>query len=151
MTNVVKLLVGFLFCFVFVFGVFKVQQSHKFRDITTTEFSNVMIEPAVVVETVFTPSIHQSNIDIGLTTNLDLSFTPRSINVPEKYAVVFQCDHGKFIIERKELWDKLKVGDKVVVSYREVYNVLSTDKDRDGVRESSVSLVDYDFVSAKKR
>lgn len=151
--NIVNLLVGFLFCFVLVFGVFKVQQSHKFRDITTTQFSNVMIEPAEVVEVVFTLAIRHS---VEFEDNvLDL----KSINMPEKYSVVFKCEHGAFIIDSSGLifqeiinrFKTLEVGDNVIISYREVYEILSTDRDRNGVRESFVSLVGYDFISAKKR
>lgn len=136
-----------------VFGIYRTQQSRKFRDITTTQFSNVMIEPAEVVEVVFTPPTRHSVDLMGSVLSL------QSIDIPEQYSVVFKCGHGAFIIESsslmfQELVSKFKdlaVGDNVIVSYREVYEVLSTDHDRDGVRESFVSLVDYDFISARKR
>jgi hypothetical protein len=54
--------------------------------------------------------------------------TYQSIDIPSKYAVIFRCQHGKFIVEgtddrHKDLWQRMKKGEQVTVSYYEVYTV----------------------------
>lgn len=92
--------------------------------------SSELAEPATVVDLVYTPSNHGSDVSpsVHMTEdgNLGLGLTFTEIHVPEKYAVVFQCQHGKFIIQddqakAKELWSRLKDGQKVTVRYNEVY------------------------------
>ena len=153
MMNVVKLLIGSGFCFGLVFSIFKLQQSHKFRDIVTTEFSDIMTEPAEVIEVVFTPSTRHT------TDSVDNHLNPQVVDIPEKYSVVFKCEHGVFIVNTNDVlfselivrFKSLRAGDKVRVLYREIYEILSTEHDRDGVREFFVSLVGYDFIDANKR
>lgn len=81
------------------------------------EYSDTLHEDAMIVETVYTPSRHDSKV--GLTafnaglTGVDYSgnFGIRlggglqisSVTVPEKFAVVFKCQHGQFIISRREV------------------------------------------------
>ena len=59
------------------------------------EVSPILHEDAVVVDTVYTPSIHDSNLAptiTGFTSNdgPHLGFAITSVDVPEKYGVVFK-------------------------------------------------------------
>jgi hypothetical protein len=108
------------------------------------EYSAELTEPAVVEDVIFQPSRHGSGVGVGMSMRGNMVVTSDSVTFPKKYAIVFRCQHGKFIVqgtrkEHKALWQKLKRGQEVMVSYREVYLV------KDGVR----SLVDYDFIDAK--
>lgn len=116
------------------------------------EYSPNLTETATVVDLVYTPRRHGSGDGVGLTTGGDLAFTSTSVTVPERYAVVFQCQHGKFIIENdqeqtKALWNRLKEGQEVTVTYREVYRL--TYMVKDGQRTPlHRELKDYDFINA---
>ncbi len=120
------------------------------------EASDILHEDAVVVETVYTPSRHGSGSSFGPSMNMDgdigFSFHSVSINVPELYAVVFKCQHGKFVIEgddqrHKNLWERFSENDEVDVSYREIYRNIY--KKVDGRKELIESvLIDYDFLDA---
>lgn len=128
------------------------------------EFSGNLIEDAVIVEAVYTPSSHDRKL--GLTAfklgPLGVDFSGNSglriggglqvsgVTVPEKFAVVFKCQHGKFIITQKEVYEKFKdhEGEKVEVLYREIYR--TTYEKKDGKLEViSRVLEDYDFLSAE--
>lgn len=70
-----------------------------------------------------------------------------TVTVQDQFAVVFECQHGKFIIESlgKEstaglLWKKLKQGDPVNIRYKEVYYVTPADESR--------KLRRFEFVDA---
>lgn len=106
------------------------------------EFSNTLAEQVVVADVVYTPSRHGSGAGTGFDTNGDIQFTSTTISLPEKYAVVFKCKHGKFIVTGKELWSRLVEGDSVTVLYREEYKVT---KDHE-----SKELVGYDFLNVEK-
>ncbi len=126
--------------------------------------ARAMDEQAVVAETVYTPSRHDTGIglkafdlagpismdyggDIGL--NLGNGLQISSVTVPEKFAVIFTCQHGQFIIGRKGIYDKFTghQGAKVDVTYREVYK--TTYKKKDGKRQVVERvLTDYDFLDA---
>lgn len=134
---------------------------------TRTEFSDTLHEDATIVETVFTPAKH----DIGLGMKAfegpwgesrDLSGNPgvdigsglmiSSSTVPEEYAVVFRCRHGKFIIRRKEIYERFHGldGQTVDVTFREVYR--TTYDDQDGQKKVvSRVLTKYDFLNAVLR
>ncbi len=60
------------------------------------EPSSVMTEEAMVSETIYSPASHSNNVNVGFTTNGDLSFIPISADFPEKHGIVFRCQHGKF-------------------------------------------------------
>ncbi|MBI2633473.1 MAG: hypothetical protein HYW78_03780 [Parcubacteria group bacterium] len=131
-----------------------------------TEYSETLKEDAVILETVYTPSTHEtvleqsygsygSNSMIGYGSsgtgirlgNSGLQVT--EVRHPEKFAVVFKCKHGKFIISRKAIYDRFNGldGSKVVVSYREVYK--TTFDDESGQKKMiSRILMDYDFIDA---
>lgn len=67
-----------------------------------------------------------------------------STSIPARYAVVFRCEHGKFIIDGsngESLYKRFSAGDHVTVRYREVFEV---DADKR-------VLVDLDFLGAEPR
>lgn len=129
------------------------------------EFSDTLHEDAVIIETVYTPSRH--NAELGLTLiktgpgPIGMDFGGNfgivlggglqisSVTVPEKFAIVFKCQHGQFIITRKETYEKLKnhKGKTVDVAYREVYRTTYDTKDGEKQVVERV-LVDYNFLTA---
>jgi len=128
-----------------------------------TEFSEALYEDAVVVETVYTPSRHElqpgltafkvgpGGVDFGGNFGIRVGgrLQVSNVTVPEKFAVVFRCPHGQFIIKRKAVYDQLKdqKGKAVVIAYREVYR--TTYDTKNGVRQVvERELADYDFLGA---
>ena len=127
------------------------------------EFSDTLHEDAIVVETVHTPSRHQTGLgftaiktgpfgmdfggDFGLRIGGGMQIS--STTIQEKFAVVFKCQHGKFIIHRKDVYEKLKdhTGETVVVAYREIYRTTYVMKD-DKKEVVGRILMDYDFLDA---
>lgn len=112
---------------------------------TPDEFSETMTEAGEVYDVAFIPAGHGHDTAIGFNTGKDggMTITPIDVNIPERYAIVFKCQHGKFVIDGKKakgLYQKLDRGDKVTISYREVIRVV------DGKR----SIVDLDFLDADK-
>ena len=129
---------------------------------TKTEYSPILHEDAVVSDVVYTPSRHGSGSGIGPTIDFDgnigIGFTDVTVNIPKKYAVVFECQHGKFISEgtdqrHKDLWGRLKENMEVDVTYKERFrSVYDTDKDGDGQKDLiSRALVGYDFLDAQPK
>ncbi len=119
-----------------------------------TELSSILHEPATISETVYSPSIHGSGVGPTIDFNGNVGIAITSVNIPEKYAVVFKCQHGKFIIEGsnkkyKDLWERLNEGDSVRVNYREMYRSAYQDTNNDGKKDLlSKKLIDYDFLEA---
>lgn len=114
-----------------------------------TEYSPELTEEATVVDVVYVPSRHGDGVGptVGSNGEVGLAFT--SVDIPEKYAVVFECQHGKFIIEHnqektKELWQRLHRDQKVTVTYREEYRAKY-----DGEKLIERRLHKYDFIDAK--
>ena len=127
------------------------------------EYSETLHEDAAIVEAVYTPSRHDSQvgltaiktgpmgIDYGGNFGLRLGggLQISRVTVPEKFAVVFKCQHGQFIISQKEVYEKFKdhKGKTVDVAYREVYR--TTYDTKDGEKQVvDRALVDYDFLDA---
>jgi len=96
-----------------------------------------LTERVVVTEVVYTPATHGSGV--GMSTGGNAVFT--SVSTEPVYAVVFQCDHGKFIVKRRDVWEQCVVGDTLVCHYREQFWVTETER----------KLVDYDFLHVAKR
>ena len=127
------------------------------------EFSPVLQEEAQVVDLVHTPSRHDSSVMIiqvatangngGVTINNMV--VPIVNDVPEKYGLVFRCPHGKFITEstgepHKSLYNNLTTGQKVNVTYHEIYRSTYKDTNNDGKKELvEKHLVKYDFRNAE--
>ena len=101
-----------------------------------TEYSQELTENAEITEVVYTPSQHGSGVSPGISSKGTMVMSFTSINIPEVFAVVFKCGHGKFIIKRKDVWEKAKIGMHVTVRYREVYRVSGKER----------RLVKYDFL-----
>lgn len=75
--------------------------------------------------------MHSKRVDVPATNSTS------TVTVQDHFAVVFECQHGKFIIESlgKEstaglLWKKLKQNDPVDIRYKEVYYVVPADESR---------------------
>lgn len=118
---------------------------------TVTEKSEELTESAVVEDVVFSPSSHGSGVgpSIDMTGKGGIGIAVTSVSVPEKYAVVFRCQHGKFIVQgtsrkHQELWKRLVRDQEVTVYYHEIYHVTY-----DGDEVISRELVDYDFIDAR--
>jgi hypothetical protein len=102
-------------------------------------------ESAVVRDVIYQPSQHGGGMGVGMSMSGNMVVTSNSVSIPAKYAIVFECQHGKFIVEgegkkHKELWQRLKVGQQVQVTYSESWRVHD-----DGRRE----LWKRSFVDAK--
>ena len=123
---------------------------------TKTEYSETMYESAVVEDVIYTPSQHSTTVSptvrVDMDGDLHTGLAVTSVSVPEKYSVVFHCEHDtKFIIQgtdqrHKALWQKVQRGQTVTVSYREVYKTVY-----DGEELISRDLIDYDFLDVKPR
>jgi hypothetical protein len=73
-----------------------------------------------------------------------------TVTVEDQFAVVFECQHGKFIIEslgRESraalLWKKLKQGDSVNIRYKEVFRVVPDSRERKLVK---IEFIDADAI-----
>jgi hypothetical protein len=113
------------------------------------ESSDILYEKATVADLVYTPSTHGSGVSPTINMNMDLGISFTSVDVEERYAVVFQCQHGKFIIQNdqkqaKALWSQLKQGQEVTVSYKEEFETTYDDE-----KPIARKLLKYDFLDAK--
>lgn len=99
-----------------------------------TKYSDTLSEPGTVEDSVYTPATHGSGT--GMTMKGTLVFT--SVDTQPVYATVFGCQHGKFIIYGRQLWERVKRGQSGTIYYREVYRC-----NHDG---GDCHLVDYDFL-----
>ena len=70
--------------------------------------------------------------------------TPVTVTVEPIYGILFECQHGKFYIERKRLFETLKKGQKVRVCYQEVHRVVRNAEGKEVSRE----LIKFDFLDA---
>lgn len=119
------------------------------------EYSGVLHEKGVVVATLYSKDHSQSDINMGISMSGDFTFTPTTIRIPERWGVVFRCDHGnKSPItspedKYKALWNKLDEGMDVDIAFRELYRNTYEDTNNDGEKELiSRELLDYDFLDA---
>lgn len=115
---------------------------------TKTELSPELTEAATVFDLIYTPANHGSGVSptFDFDGNVGLEFT--SIDVKQKYVVIFECQHGKFIIEENQdnaerLWKKLKKNQAVTIKYKEIYEVTY----EEGKPPRRV-LKDFDFLDA---
>jgi hypothetical protein len=125
---------------------------------TKIEYSDVLHEDARVVDVAYTPSRHGSGAGptFGMTSEGDpsIGLAVTSVDIPEKYAIVFKCQHGKFIVEgeddwHKGLWNRLQEGENVDVAYQEMYESTYKDTNKDGKKELlERKLVKYHFLDA---
>lgn len=78
-----------------------------------------LTERATVADLPYVPAGHGSGMGLSMKGDLSVS----SVDIPARYAVVFECQHGRFVVEREDLWRRLHVGQAVTIRYRELYKV----------------------------
>jgi len=101
-------------------------------------------EVGTVADLPYVPAGHGSTSSVGFTTSGDVSFSGGSVYIPERKAIVFECEHGRFVVEgHPDLWAKLKVGQKVTIEYHKIYKIVETDE---GV--VTKYFIDLDFINA---
>jgi hypothetical protein len=116
------------------------------------EYGGLLTEPGEVYDVAYVPSGHGSDVAVGFTSKGSTTITPVSITIPERYAVVFKCQHGKFVIdgERGEsIYKRFNKGDLVTIQYCEVFEV--TKERKSGKTVTVTNSVDLHFIDAVKR
>lgn len=109
-----------------------------------TEYGPLESEPGLVRDLVFVPSGHGTGVGVGMSSGGSGVVTSTSVDIPARYGIVFECEHGSFALDGskyKELWSRLKVGQPVTINYRIEYRVV------DGARVPH----DLDFITAEPR
>lgn len=127
------------------------------------EATESYFEQAKVLQTIFTPPTHQNATRTNIEPRIKYDFlagkfktvwVPISkdvlVEVPARYGIVFECQHGKFVVEgtaekHKNLWGRMKEDEKVIVEYREIYR---NTYNSDGQKIKS-ELIKLDFIDAK--
>jgi hypothetical protein len=130
------------------------------------EYSEVMHEEGIVTNRTYAPKHEEEDLspviiplgDSGLglsaggSVGIHGSVTIDSQEVPDKYDVTIKCKDKTFE-ERGSvaeiLYDKLKEGQKVDVTYKEVYRAFYKDTNNDGKKELvKRKLINYKFLDA---
>jgi hypothetical protein len=106
-------------------------------------------EDGEVLDVIYMPSRHGAGFgpSVGVDTDGGVAsgVSIVSVDMPSKFAVVFKCQHGKFVVQSEgdesrahQLWKKLTQGMRVTIAYQEEY------------RENSQGrqFVKYHFVDA---
>lgn len=116
---------------------------------TEIRYSDVLKEKVRVRDLLFTPAMHGDAIGptfgMSMSGNATMGIAVTSVDVEEKYNIVFECQHGSFVIPRADLWKKLHKDSTYTCLYREEYLVYLTDDHPD-----SSSLRDYDFLGLEE-
>lgn len=109
-----------------------------------------LTELGEVYDTCFVPSGHGSQTAVGFNTGKGggMTITPINVTIPERFAIVFKCQHGKFVIDGergKALYRKLSKGDRVTIRYCEELEI-------DGGQTNAVDLhfIDADVSSTNR-
>lgn len=96
-------------------------------------------ETGVVIERQYFPDTQQT-VSGTVYTSKGIGFSSHHIGAPEKYMVVFKCEHGMvFSVDNPNVYSKVSTGDHVVIDYKEYLN-----KDEDEVW-------DMKFIDANKQ
>ncbi len=108
-----------------------------------TTYGPTLEEAGEIYDTCFVPKGHGSDVAIGYNAGKGggLTVTPVDITIPARYAVVFKCQHGKFVIDGErgmDVYKKFDKGDKVTIRYCEVFEVT----------KDSTNAVDLHFIEA---
>lgn len=85
--------------------------------------SKDMAELGEVYDVAYMPAGHGSGTGYNFS---DGSISYHDVTIPARYAVIFKCKHGKFVIDGprgEDLYNKLEKGQAVTISYQEVYEV----------------------------
>jgi hypothetical protein len=135
------------------------------------EYSNILHENAVVTNKVYTPKHSEENFRpvliplgdgiLGMNSKGGVgvmnSTTFDSEKIPEEYGVIIKSQTKTFKekgpgIKYKNLYNKLEKGQKVDVSYKEIYRAFYKDINKDGKKELvKKTLVDTEFLDANLR
>jgi hypothetical protein len=125
-------------------------------DRTRTEYSPELSEPARVITLLHSPGYHRSTSDLGLAIDGNGNATPvvtsSTIAIPETWGAVFECQHGRFVVQGPRgsnghaCFLALVPGEDVTVRYREIWERVYNSDDK-LLRER---LIDYDFVRADR-
>ena len=102
-----------------------------------------LTESGRISQLIYVPSGHISDTAVGLDSKGDITITPLSVNIPPRYGIIFECQHGTFAIEGgkwESLWRSLKRGQRVIIKYREII----TFDDELNLR----TVTDLDFLGA---
>ena len=122
---------------------------------TEWEWTPLHQEEAKVLDTIYIPGTSgHTNGSMGFSTSGDLVFTGgESVTTYDKYAIVFECQHGKFVIEDSGkgsrahgLWMKLNRNDTCIVDYKMV-NLITKYKDKPPTRQ----FVKFHFIDANRK
>ena len=104
-----------------------------------------LTEPGRVVAMSYMPRNHGTGAGYAFTGGKSGGgIVVTSVTIPEKYAIVFQCQHGSFVIENDEaqrLFTTLTQGVVVSIHYRVIYRRKHKDPKTD-------IPVDLDFLTA---
>ncbi len=87
--------------------------------------SEVMTEKAEVVNLVYLPDTHSSNIAPGFNSNGGVTFTVIKTGHGEYFGVVLRCEKHNinFTLSGKDLYEKVKIGKLVDLKYIEIYKI----------------------------
>lgn len=81
-------------------------------------------EQARVDDLIFSPAQHGTGVGTGFTPKGRVVTTVTSVDIPAAYAVVFECRHGRFVVQGQDdrheaLWGRLRKGQEVLVEFAE--------------------------------
>ena len=107
-----------------------------------TEYSRELREPGRVEQVMFIPGGTASGMGYDMTGKGGVSIT--STDIPDRYAIVLSCPHGKFSLKpegatAQRIFNRLKQGDSITISYREEYRVT----EEDGHRVTTLERLDF--------
>lgn len=93
-------------------------------ELPQNKYGEELTEKAIVFDLCFVPKGHGSDTALGFNMGKGggLTITPVDIHIPARYAVIFQCQHGKFVIDEKRgesLYKTLSKGESVTIRYCE--------------------------------
>lgn len=100
-------------------------------------------EAGEVYDTCFVPKGHGSGTGVGFSTSGEMVTSSSDVSIPARFAIVFKCQHGKFVIDGdrgEALYKRLSKGDRVKITYYEEFSV-----DKHGTR----TFVDMHFRDAQ--
>jgi hypothetical protein len=116
---------------------------------TVQETSDTLQEQVRVRDLVYVPAVHGSGsgptVGMNLDGDLHVGMNYTNISTQEEYAIVFECQHGNFIIDRSDLWKVVHQDSSYTCLYREVYRSVYQ-----GDSLISRTLADYDFLGLKE-
>lgn len=75
---------------------------------------------------------------IGINMDGDLAFHTTDVSIAEAFGTIFECEHGSFVTNRKDIWEKTKQNEYYTCSYNEVWEV--TEKERKLVKLDLISV-----------